>query len=433
MLNGKKLVIATDSRVWSLGEGRNYRFRELILGFRSLGISVDLVTGRPSIPTAESEAMLSHGIRRIVTNGTNAASRKRPAIRQRLSGLLPGRLRGVWRRMARASPSAGTGSATRITAHRTPELLKILSGYLRSERPDYVMVPYLVNWDCLNALSALPEADRPITLIDTNDVLSDRCAALARHGADPGVDCSRNEEGPLLDLFDIVISIHDEDASIFRSMVRSATVVTCLPAGPVLADPVAAAPPAGPGKILYVAGDSPANRDGLREFLAHCWPEIRRKCPEVSCVIAGKVGTSFQDSRTEGVQFLGFVDDLGDLYRTSSLVISPVNYGGGLKIKALEGLAHGRPVVSTEHSAIGLSAAVGRGLTVAANWPEFTAAVSTLLKCPERLAEEARAAAATAQTFTPDRVIQPLAEAMVAASARRFITGDGDPSGNPRR
>jgi glycosyltransferase involved in cell wall biosynthesis len=416
MLQGKKLVVATDSRVWSPGEGRNYRFRELIRGFRCLGLSVDLVTGRSAIPATDTESLVAMGIARIVTRSAPPHA----ALHRKIAGRIASRLHGAWKSLRGSRISNATASpAMRITAHRTPELRTVLAEYLLQQRPDYLLVSYLVNWDCTNALAVLPPEKRPITMIDTNDVLADRCAALADRGAKVPVGCSRSEEGPLLDLFDIVISIHDEDAAIFRSMVRSAAVVTCLPAGPQLPAGETSLPPDTDPSVIYVAGDSPANRDGLHDFLAHCWPAILRACPHASLKVAGKVGEALRETNFPNVHPLGFVSDLSALYQSAALVISPVSYGGGLKIKVLEGLAHGRPVVATQHSAIGLSAAAGKGLTVAADWPSFTAAVTELILDSGRRASEALAAAATAREFTPDRVIEGLGQAMADASSRR--------------
>jgi glycosyltransferase involved in cell wall biosynthesis len=53
------------------------------------------------------------------------------------------------------------------------------------------------------------------------------------------------------------------------------------------------------------------------------------------------------------VSLLGFVDDIGDLYRRTKIVISPVD-GTGLKIKVVEALSAGKPVFGSQHSIEGL-------------------------------------------------------------------------------
>ncbi len=50
----------------------------------------------------------------------------------------------------------------------------------------------------------------------------------------------------------------------------------------------------------------------------------------------------------------GFVDDLDELYRRCRLFVAPLTVGGGIKIKILEALAHGVPVVTTPIGAEGI-------------------------------------------------------------------------------
>jgi glycosyltransferase involved in cell wall biosynthesis len=53
------------------------------------------------------------------------------------------------------------------------------------------------------------------------------------------------------------------------------------------------------------------------------------------------------------VRLLGYIDDLAQLYTTCKVAISPVD-GAGLKIKAVEALAAGKPVFGSRHTMEGL-------------------------------------------------------------------------------
>ena len=105
--------------------------------------------------------------------------------------------------------------------------------------------------------------------------------------------------------------------------------------------------------LLFVGALNPFNADGLREFAErnHDWLQHKR------LAVAGKVT---QDealhaalAKLPKADILGFVDDLGDLYATSKVVLSPVD-GTGLKIKVLEALGHGKPVAASTHTRDGL-------------------------------------------------------------------------------
>jgi len=63
--------------------------------------------------------------------------------------------------------------------------------------------------------------------------------------------------------------------------------------------------------------------------------------------IAGSVIRAFPEGGPSGVTFLGFVDDLAAHYAASEIVISPLTFGSGLKIKFVEALANGKAVVAT--------------------------------------------------------------------------------------
>lgn len=59
-------------------------------------------------------------------------------------------------------------------------------------------------------------------------------------------------------------------------------------------------------------------------------------------------------SNTAGVRFLGAVDRIDQAYRAAGIVLAPLWSGGGTKIKVLEALAYGRPLLATEHAVRGL-------------------------------------------------------------------------------
>jgi glycosyltransferase involved in cell wall biosynthesis len=54
---------------------------------------------------------------------------------------------------------------------------------------------------------------------------------------------------------------------------------------------------------------------------------------------------------------LGYVDDLGALFRSCLALVAPLTEGGGIKIKILEAMARGLPVITTPIGAEGIVAA----------------------------------------------------------------------------
>jgi len=113
-----------------------------------------------------------------------------------------------------------------------------------------------------------------------------------------------------------------------------------------------------------------ANRDGLRHFVAHCWPSIRDRVPDARLRI---VGSGAWESEREllgtapGIEIVGAVRELESEYAGAALCIVPLLEGSGTKIKVLEALMYGRPVVASQHSTRGFEALLGKGLVGAAD------------------------------------------------------------------
>jgi len=109
------------------------------------------------------------------------------------------------------------------------------------------------------------------------------------------------------------------------------------------------------------------------------------------------------------------VPDLGAAYAAADLCINPVRLGGGLKIKTVEALAHGRPLVTTSHGARSLEADAGRAFVVADDSPALVAAVHRLVDRPDEAAALSQAALALAQRrFGDDACYGPLLQALNA-------------------
>ena len=61
----------------------------------------------------------------------------------------------------------------------------------------------------------------------------------------------------------------------------------------------------------------------------------------------------------------GFVPDLGPLYAAADVLVAPLAFGAGTRIKLLEAFSRGVPVVTTSIGAAGLDAVPGRHLLIA--------------------------------------------------------------------
>jgi glycosyltransferase involved in cell wall biosynthesis len=82
----------------------------------------------------------------------------------------------------------------------------------------------------------------------------------------------------------------------------------------------------------------------------------------------------------DGVVFTGYLDDIRPRVARSWGSIVPLRVGGGTRLKILEALALGTPVVATSKGAEGLDLAPGQDILIADKPADFAAAVLRLLQ-----------------------------------------------------
>jgi glycosyltransferase involved in cell wall biosynthesis len=138
-----------------------------------------------------------------------------------------------------------------------------------------------------------------------------------------------------------------------------------------------------------------ANYDAMRWFLGEVYPRIRAQVPEVTLAITGSTqgvglaGLALDDS----VALTGYVDDVRLPVAEAAVAVAPIRQGGGTRLKILEAMALGTPVVATAKGAEGLDVVDGEHLLLADDPERFAAAVLRLLAdqaLAARLAANAR-------------------------------------------
>jgi glycosyltransferase involved in cell wall biosynthesis len=140
-----------------------------------------------------------------------------------------------------------------------------------------------------------------------------------------------------------------------------------------------------------------ANYDAVSYFLSEIFPLIKNKRPKTRFLVTGKLdGVSVESlPHPEGVEFTGYLNDIRPTIAQSRVNVVPLRIGGGTRLKILESLALGTPVVSTSKGAEGLDLVDGRDLLVADGPADFAAAVLRLLE-DSRLRERLSSAGCSA-------------------------------------
>jgi len=123
------------------------------------------------------------------------------------------------------------------------------------------------------------------------------------------------------------------------------------------------------------------NYDAVVHFLQDIFPLVRKIVPDVHLTITGSYEGVPLDSLSLGnhVTLTGCVPDIRPYVAGSTLSIVPVRSGGGTRLKVLESLALGTPVVSTSKGAEGLAVTHGKDILIADEPADFAEAVLRLL------------------------------------------------------
>lgn len=125
-----------------------------------------------------------------------------------------------------------------------------------------------------------------------------------------------------------------------------------------------------PGKrrIVFVGSmDYHANIEGAVKFAREVWPTLHARQLNMVFTIVGRDPSREvrELAQTPGIEVTGTVDDVRPFYRNAVASVVPLNVGGGSRLKILEAMAAGVPVISTTLGAEGLRVQQGKNVLIA--------------------------------------------------------------------
>jgi glycosyltransferase involved in cell wall biosynthesis len=216
---------------------------------------------------------------------------------------------------------------------------------------------------------------------------------------------ARSEERAPAD-FDATILVNPEETTELARRSGSATVRTLLP---LLRPPTKRARRFdGSPTFVFLGGlDFPPNRDGLTWFLRACRDQVLDAVPDFRLLL---VGRSSDKPLAEAagwaghLQPLGWVDDLDEILLSAAGLISPLRIGSGIKIKVLEALARGLPVVATRHGVLGLQVGADDGCLIADTPADLARCLAEAADPIRNQALSAAAAASWRRSYAPEVV-----------------------------
>ncbi|MEP7027102.1 MAG: glycosyltransferase family 4 protein [Candidatus Eisenbacteria bacterium] len=193
----------------------------------------------------------------------------------------------------------------------------------------------------------------------------------------------------------LVLAIQEEEAIELRRLAPGARV-EMLPIGIDFARFLQPRPEMPPVVLIIGSFAWGPNLEGLVRFLAEGWPRLRTRCPGVRLRVVGKALPLdiAELLSAAGAEPVGFVEDVAPEFQRASVLLVPLWTGAGARVKIVEALAAGTPVVSTPLGAEGLGLSPGVHALLVDSPAGLADAAAELIERPEkgrRLAAEAHA------------------------------------------
>jgi glycosyltransferase involved in cell wall biosynthesis len=208
---------------------------------------------------------------------------------------------------------------------------------------DLVVCNYVWMSACLEAVNG--QARR---LIDTHDAFAGRAERAKAEGLEPNwFWTTAAEEARGLARADVVCAIQEEEAAGFRALVDPSKVHVVGHLADVRYQP---RPAQGPRlKVGYLASNNPWNVATITAFADALAGE-----EAIEVLVAGGVCDAI-GRLPEPVGLLGRLEDVADFYASVDVVVNPTGIGTGLKIKSIEAMQYGAPLLATRSAMVGIA------------------------------------------------------------------------------
>ncbi len=139
-----------------------------------------------------------------------------------------------------------------------------------------------------------------------------------------------------------------------------------------------------PGHLIMVSGMNWfPNRDAVMLMAETVWPVLTKSLPEAKLTIVGAsppqaiLDLAARDPR---VTVTGFVDDVRPYMERAQVYLCPMRDGGGTRLKILDALSMGVPIVATGMALEGIDVTPGTDVLVADEPAEFVDQIGRLVR-----------------------------------------------------
>jgi glycosyltransferase involved in cell wall biosynthesis len=219
-----------------------------------------------------------------------------------------------------------------------------------------------------------------LKMIDTHDRFTDRFQSYLDNNLQPAwISLFKAQERKALRRADVVLAVNKEEAEYFSNLSGTKTTVfNYVPA--VLSLPQKPLEK----KLLYIASDNVINLATIQLFIKNTFPLILKKHPGTTLIIGGSICKKLK-AEAKNIVLHGTVEELKSFYALGDIVINPETSGTGYKVKVMEALSFGMPMVATKAGAVGVMDPWQDHLLIGDSPEGFAHCVDLLFSNPELL------------------------------------------------
>ena len=317
---GRKVLVLSPTPTWPLDVGNRRRIYYVCRRIQQLGGEIHFLHYASeeewgvSVPHADQRRMIGDWNAYYVAPATRALYR----------------------------PPAGNAQDHALDEWWDPGIAEMLNWLFRVQNFDV----FIVNYAWLSKAFEYAPANA-LKVLDTHDRFSGRRAMLEENGLDPDFfHIGENDERTALERADIVWAIKPQEEAIFRRMCDK-RVLTLLHAEPVIKGW-----PRKRGEILRfgIAGSiNDINIVNFRRFLEVATDYIRRTLLPCEIVLAGSCCERLGDLTYPFLRRMGRLEKMDDFYDAVDVVLGPMEFSTGLKIRIGEALGRAKAIVAHSH------------------------------------------------------------------------------------
>jgi glycosyltransferase involved in cell wall biosynthesis len=202
----------------------------------------------------------------------------------------------------------------------------------------------------------------------------------------------KSYEGRVVRAFDAVLAVSHEDERALQEAAGQPAAgqpvdVVVIPVAIDTGEIVVVERRASPNHILHIGTMYwPPNIDGVKWFVERVYPLIRQRRPDVRFDVIGARPPAELLALNDaglGIRVTDYVEDCTPYQQQAAVMVVPLRAGGGMRVKILNGLAEGIPIVSTTLGCEGIEVTPGRDILVGDTPEAFGAEVLRVLNDPD--------------------------------------------------